>query len=102
MGCPVLDSELQFTPILQDIGASIARENFCFIHPENSCAFGRLIKKENFKPDGTLVSSFEYTLNASDERIDVKTSRAAPRGQTARYLRLCVRNLTMPHMEKDS
>ncbi|MDP2815585.1 MAG: RHS repeat-associated core domain-containing protein, partial [Rectinemataceae bacterium] len=37
---------------------------------------GRLIKKENFKPDGTLVSSFEYTLNASDERIDVKSRSA--------------------------
>ncbi|MDP2816259.1 MAG: hypothetical protein Q8O19_06225, partial [Rectinemataceae bacterium] len=33
---------------------------------------GRLIKKENFKPDGTLVSSFEYSMNNSDEREDVK------------------------------
>jgi hypothetical protein len=31
MGCPVLDSELQFTPILEEIGANIARSGFYFL-----------------------------------------------------------------------
>ena len=35
-------------------------------------ALGRLTKKENKNPDGAPVSSFEYTLNNSDEREDVR------------------------------
>ena len=31
MGCPVLDSELEFTPILEEIGANIARSGFYFL-----------------------------------------------------------------------
>jgi hypothetical protein len=39
MGCLLLDSEYF---------ADLARESFYFIHPENSNALDRLIKKENF------------------------------------------------------